>query len=87
MRIKQNNQTYYVDRTGKNILEKFIMMFLNTAKQKIEYLTKSLDYPIAYDIENDTLLKVRKIKKLYQIKKDDKVLLLDASEMEDIKRL
>ena len=42
---------------------------------------------ITYDIKKDELIKVNKVIKLYQIKKDDAIVTLDANEIEDVKKL
>lgn len=55
--------------------------------EKIKHMTEFLGYSVAYDIENDNILKVRKIKKLYQIAKNGKNIVLDVDEIDEVKKL
>ena len=82
-----NNKKYFINKLGQ--IEFECANFLNSDNviKKIRELSNNLGYPIAYDIKKDELIKVNKVIKLYQIKKDDAIVTLDANEIEDVKKL
>lgn len=84
-KLKDNNNFYYSIKLGKTYLKNIVTNKLNESTKKIKEFT-NMNYFFAYDIISGKIFKVKKIKKLYQIRKDNKTILLDTSEIEDVKK-
>lgn len=84
-KLKDNNNFYYSIKLGKTYLKNIVTNKLNESTKKIKEFT-NMNYSFAYDIISGKIFKVKKIKKLYQIRKDNKTILLDTSEIEDVKK-
>ena len=81
-----NDKVDYVDRTGKLLSEQIINNRLDFIEENTSKFT-NFYYSIAYDIENNKLLKVKNVKKFYQIEKDGKTMVLDTEEIDNAKKL
>ena len=85
--VRKGGEEFFINQKGEFVFGEFDNVTRDRKIRKIKYMTESLGYPVAYDIENDAILKVKNIKKLYQIKKYDKTMVLDASEIDEVKKL
>ena len=85
-KVKLGNKKFIIDKNGNDVLENHIKTILNETVEKISKITNELGYPVAYDIKRGKILKVKFVKELCEIKKNDRTIVLDVDEIEEINK-
>ena len=86
--VAKNKDIYIIDKFGKPNKFRTSSKFIEREIKKIRHITKELEFPVAYNLLTEEINDVKEInKKLFIKKETGENIMLDLSEIEQIKRL